>query len=330
MTDRHIDLDSIAAFHAGVLGRFASAHAARHLAGCAMCTQRAAAVTDVTALLARTPAPPMPEHVVLRLDAALAAEITAASAAAGSASSRAASSTASRALTATAAPRSASAPGSETPGPVAHGPGPQPSRGHRRGGPRAARSRLTILVIRPLAAAAALCLLAGGSYLLFRQQPGPAATSSAAAAPDRRVHQPTAGTALTPRQPQAGEAPGAQGATSGGQAAAVLIVHTSTDYQPARLRAQATTVLREFQGEIPAAGQAELGTAQPFGSAGLSACLNQVAPGQPRLLVDMATYRSSPATVIIAPARPGQSGHVWVVSPGCSAASHRIAAHADL
>src|SRR5260370_32239906 len=100
----HADLELIAAFHEGLLDRAAGDRLARHLSGCAVCTQRQAALDDVTARLAAAPPPPLPPGLAERLDAALAAQTDAPPA------------------EATRPPRSA----------AAHPPGPPPPRaGHR-------------------------------------------------------------------------------------------------------------------------------------------------------------------------------------------------------
>lgn len=331
----HADLELIATFHEGLLDPAATGRVGRHLAECAACAQRAATLTEVTTLLSGSAVPPVPAHVAQRLDAVLAAEIAAARAAAGAAALAGTSAAVSATQTAaesTFAGQPRTAAGDEGTGER----GTPPTyrrRGRTRGRAgheRAARGWMTTLA-RPLAAAAAVCLLAGGGYLLLRTSTStPTATSAGASAP--RKQPPPAGSALTPRQPQAArEAPGGTGASGAeGPAAAVLVVYSRTDYQAARLRTQAAAVLRVYQAAIPAAGQAGIGTAQPFGSPALSACLREVAAGRPRLLVDMATYQGHPATVIIAPGTGGRSGHVWVVSPGCSAPAHHVVADAGL
>lgn len=74
MTAAHLDYDALADFAEGILDEATAASTERHLAGCADCRMRAAEVAEVSRVLADAPLPPMPAHLVERLDAALAAE----------------------------------------------------------------------------------------------------------------------------------------------------------------------------------------------------------------------------------------------------------------
>jgi hypothetical protein len=106
-------------------------------------------------------------------------------------------------------------------------------------------------------------------------------------------------------------------------AAAVYTVHSLTTYRSGQLRTDAAAALKKYGNHLMPLGKT--GDITPFEPAPLSGCVKRYAPGQQRLLVfDRARYDGRPATVIIAPAATGRSGHVWVVSPDCSASAGRV------
>lgn len=74
MTAAHLDYEALADFAEGILDDATATSAEEHLARCDDCRRRAAEVADVSRVLARAPTPPMPAHLVDRLDAAIAAE----------------------------------------------------------------------------------------------------------------------------------------------------------------------------------------------------------------------------------------------------------------
>jgi hypothetical protein len=74
VTAAHLDYEALADFAEGILDDATATSAERHLAHCDDCRRRAAEVAEVSCVLARAPTPPMPAHLVDRLDAALAAE----------------------------------------------------------------------------------------------------------------------------------------------------------------------------------------------------------------------------------------------------------------
>ena len=71
---RHIRADKLARYRAGDLGTRQSARVRAHLDGCARCTATADDLAAISTILASVPAPPMPEDVTARIEAALAAE----------------------------------------------------------------------------------------------------------------------------------------------------------------------------------------------------------------------------------------------------------------
>jgi anti-sigma factor RsiW len=77
VTAAHLDYEALADFAEGILDDDTATSTEEHLAGCDDCRRRAAEVAEVSRVLARAPTPPMPAHLVDRLDAALAAEAAA-------------------------------------------------------------------------------------------------------------------------------------------------------------------------------------------------------------------------------------------------------------
>lgn len=74
MTAAHLDYEVLADFAEGVLDDATATSTQEHLARCDDCRRRAAEVAEVSRVLARAPTPPMPAHLIDRLDAAIAAE----------------------------------------------------------------------------------------------------------------------------------------------------------------------------------------------------------------------------------------------------------------
>lgn len=75
MNAAHLDYDVLADLAEGLLDEELSISAEAHLADCADCRIRATELADLSRVLADAPAPPMPAHLVDRLDAAIAAEV---------------------------------------------------------------------------------------------------------------------------------------------------------------------------------------------------------------------------------------------------------------
>lgn len=74
MTTAHLDYDALADLAEGILDEATAASAKTHLSECDECRDRATEVAEVSRVLAEAPTPPMPAHLVARLDAAIAAE----------------------------------------------------------------------------------------------------------------------------------------------------------------------------------------------------------------------------------------------------------------
>ena len=74
MIKRHVSAEEIARFGEGEVSRRKAARISSHLAGCSRCAQVRDDLAMVPALLARTEAPPMPDHLAARIQTALITE----------------------------------------------------------------------------------------------------------------------------------------------------------------------------------------------------------------------------------------------------------------
>jgi len=325
----HADAQQLAAFREGLLPARKAAKIAAHLSSCPRCAEVDAQLAAVTAILARTPAPPMPASLAARLDAALAAEIARSPVAASPPD--AAASPAGAAPPADAASRpgaaspagAASPPGADSPvgaaspagapapgGRSGHGAGPASGRdaAGRRARPSRSPWRLTP---RLAAAAAAVILVAGGGYAIARvalagnssEQTSSAGSSASRSAPN--------GSAAA-RAPEA--APGA--AIRGG----LPLVASGTNYQPGQLPAQVGAVLKRYPASQGSPGRPTVASPVSPESAfpQLSACVSHLAGGQRPRLVDIARYGTRPAAVIVVPVPGTATLRVSAVGPGCT------------
>src|SRR5260370_38889797 len=73
----HMDAESLALCAEGLLSRRRSERIRSHAASCPECAAAQARLTEVPALLAQVPPPPLPPGIAARLDAALSAETAA-------------------------------------------------------------------------------------------------------------------------------------------------------------------------------------------------------------------------------------------------------------
>ena len=310
----HADAETLAAFREGLLSRRKAGQVSAHLAGCPRCAALDAQLAEVTALLTRSTAQPMPDALTARIEAALAAEAATRSAA---------------------APAAVRADGAGTAVPGA------PGRGGAGGGAQGAAGRGTArpgpgrfrLALRVAAVTAAVAVIAGGGYGVARLlSPG---TTTETSAGSRAEGAPAARSPVTlPRNSPAGGV-GAPGGAAHAPAsvAAARVVSSGTNYQPGRLGAQAAAVLARLGPNAhtsprPAPNHAALQPAVGFPE--LQACVTHVAGGQRPLLVDMARYRGRPAAVIVLRARSGGRPRALVVAPGCTRTSAQIVATATL
>lgn len=339
---RHPEAEVIAEYREGLLRRRRSVRVRAHLAGCSRCASVEAGLAEVAALLASAPAPPMPSRLVARLDNALAAEV-AARQRGGNLADMGAADTGAAGVTAgtgTGAGAAGATVGTGTDRGLTGRRRPADTRpastrpaDTRPADTRPARPRRRLRQRRPavLAAAAAVTLIVitGGAYGLAQlahvSGTSPASAGPAAAPAVRGpaissegIAAPRAGNrALRPTSAPAGSLP---------------IVHSGTDYLPSRLADQARAVLASQQavGPPPYAPSSGLSYGGLVGTGQLRACVQRVTGGTRPSLVDLARYRGQPATIIMLAPAGGRAGQVWVVGPGCSAASAGLLAHITL
>jgi hypothetical protein len=286
----HVDAETLAAYREELLPRRKAGRVAAHLKGCPRCAGLDAQLAGLPALLAHAPAPPMPDALTARIEAALAAEATARSArsAAGSPGTEAGT-------TATGAPPAGPAPA----GP--HGDA-DAGRSRRRRGAAQGRSRLALQLA---VAAAAVVVIAGGGYGVSRLLSGGVSGSgaSSAAAPRQPVpaHGGTAASGPVMGPAARSEArPSSKIHGAAGSAAAYPVVASGTNYRASQLKTQVKDTLSRFPGAVPGP---QRGTPSPAPLAGdVSPCLSGVAGGQRPRLVDLARYEGKPATIVVVPA----------------------------
>src|ERR1022692_1983807 len=323
---RHVDTDVLASYREGDVSRRRAAWIRAHLAGCARCSGVNSDLAAVSSVLAGVQMPPMPEHLAMRIQGALATE--SAQRAAGSPG------------------LAAAAPDAATDGaPTAIGvPGrpdlPERSRHSRR----LRRPDMTSpLLRRRLAAAAAVVVLAGGGYLL--------ASGSGSGSPAPSA-EPAAGSETPHRAPvfggpeinSGGRNPAATPESSAGQNQTFGLAYgaggrfrtaaetSSVDFEPAtlgaRIRQQVANIPGDFYSLPSPAATGSHSTPSPAGPnagagglnlARLAACVTLVAAGRDVLVVDIALYQSAPATIIVSETSPtAKSFAVIIVSRACS------------
>ena len=150
----HVDAESLALCAEGLLSRRRSERIRSHVASCPGCAAAQARLTEVPALLARVPPPPLPPGIAARLDAALSAE-----------------------MARRAAPDHGAVPGQAAPAQPA-GTAPR----HRTGRPRGPRLRMPVAA-RLLAAAGVLAVAGGVGYAVSQSSSSPSTSAGSAAVP---------------------------------------------------------------------------------------------------------------------------------------------------
>ena len=299
----HADAETLAAFREELLSRRKAARVSAHLAACSRCAGLDAQLTEVSALLTASTAPPMPDALTARIAAAIAAE----------AAARAAT-TADHAV--------ATADGTVAVGAAGGGTGPhdraaRPARPSRApSGPGRAR-----LALRVAAVTAAVVVVAGGGYGVARLLTANPESATSAGAGNEAA--PAAGGHGAASE----KTPGGLGAPSAARSAPTArIVSSGTNYQPGQLKTQVSAVLTQHRaGASAAAGFSQAN--QPTASAPpVPACVPHVTAGKRPLLVDLAKYRGRPATVIVIPGATSGTLRALVVAGRCPAATGRVLA----
>jgi hypothetical protein len=277
----HVDSETLAACREGLLPRRKAGQVAAHVAHCAQCAGHDAQLAELPALLARSPAPPMPAALTARIEAALAAEAAARPATADTAGAPAAA-----------------------------------ARGHRKTpAPGPGRSRL---VLRVAAVAAAVVVLAGGGYGLMRLLAGGSVASPTASEPVLGPEQAPVKSAAGSRAPgaQANGATGSRAALS----PLVVTSGTNYEPSKLQTQVRAT-LLRYGHGAKSSVAGSGHSPAPYARDAVLQACLQRVPGGRRAELVDEASYESRPATIIVIPGARANTLRVVVVETRCTAAA---------
>jgi len=301
----HVDSETLAAFREELLPRRKARQVAAHLAHCAQCAGLDAQLADLPGLLARTSAPPMPDALTARIEAALAAEAAARSMPAGAAAE---------------APGGADAGAAPTqPGNAAGG-----RRRRARGARPAPAPDRSRLALRIAAAAAAVVVVGGGGYEVTRLLSGGGEAGQASTGSGASVRAPAAGRAA-PSQPEMGapEHGAASAGSSGSKARSALespsasapMLSSGINYRTDQLKTQVQATIARVRGKAPS----PIPSSPMNGTSVLTSCLKQVAGNQRPLLVDTARYNGSPATIIVLTTTSAKTLRVVVVGPHCSA-----------
>ncbi|HEX4657587.1 MAG TPA: zf-HC2 domain-containing protein [Streptosporangiaceae bacterium] len=338
---RHIGARTLARFHHADLSPRRSSRIRAHLAGCERCHALDEDLAGVTTMLAEAQPPPIPEHLTTRIQTALATEAARRAALTTGAPAASAEATGTKTGRAWAEPTGAAGPE------VPEAPPGRRTPHHGRPGRARRRPRLpgfsSPIALRTMAAAAAAVVLAGGGYEVAQHVGGSSPSASQAGSAPHKA---------TVMAPGAGAASGSRAAASqpangpvlhyrhDGQEASVTPEKTTTDFTPANLRSQVSSDLSPphsaFRAASPNARQNLPSPAgQPLTLGGipvstLQDCVNRIAAGQQVLLVEVARYQGTPATVIVTSAQAGSPELVWVVGTGCSGTSNDLLTHVTL
>ena len=293
----HADAETLAAFREELLSRRKAARVSAHLAACSRCAALDAQLAEVSALLTRSAAPPMPDALTARIEAAIAAE----------AATRAAAAADGAVAADPAGGSNRSRDGAA-----------RPSR--RPGGPRR-----SWLALRVAAVTAAVAVVAGGGYGVVRLVSGNS-TAGTAASERAPVSEPKA---AAPGMSAGGSGSAAIGA-SGSMASYPRVVSSGTNYQPGQLKAQVTAVLTRSRQHAATGAGPTLPAPAKGPSARSPACVAQVTGGKRPLLVDLAKYQGRPATIIVVPGQRPGTLRALVVAGECTTPASRVLATVTL
>lgn len=294
---KHASIDELADLSAGTLRRRKATRISAHVAQCARCARTSNELAGVPALLASVSYPPIPDHLAMRIDAAVAAE---------------------------ASVRIATSPATEA------GRGALPVRSRRRAGERSGwlPHWSPALSRRMVAAAAAVAAVgAAGGYGLSRAGAPPVTRSSAAApAVMRPASQLTYGPTVSYGHHEFVE--------EVSSSTDFVPSKLSSEVRTAVADARQGGVAAAQAMPAPNAGIAN-NTASVFSpvhgttTTRLGGCVGKLAASAQVLLVEEANFNGRPATVVVVAAatRPG-AANVWVVGMTCSAADTHVLDHA--
>ncbi len=313
--NRHASNDELADLGAGTLRPRKAARIEQHLTGCPQCREVSSQLASMPQLLSSVGFPAMPADLSARIDTALASEVR---------------------------QRQATAPATEA------GRRDLPAAGGSGGGPRRDRGAgwrlpgFSVGATRVLAAAGALVIIGGASYGIAANV-GPSSengTSSSVraplGAPAARPDSGAAGQSVGPRVSY-GHSPSAR---------SIQVVTSDTNFVPATLADQAAEAVRaaRLKGvhSVPvqhavtgpsassSAAAGNFSTRAGLSSSQLEGCLDKVAPGRSVLLVELAKFKGSDATIIVTAASASHDAEAWVVGPACSASSRDVLDHVTL
>ena len=311
---RHVSAETMAGFRQGELSPRRRSRISTHLAGCERCRTLDEDLAGVRTLLAGAQSPPIPDHLAARIQTALATE---------------------------AASRVARPAGSEN-GIGVPGPG-LPARG-QRWLPRLPGLPRSRVALGSLAAAAAVLVVIGGMYAMFgSRSTGSGPSGTAAGAPAHRSASQSAGNEIGVPGPggRPVSGPALQYQHSGSQDS-VTPVTTGTNFTPGRLGTQVAAAVAKYgagaTSSSPLAGVRSPATAPAqrattFGAIPVSllqGCVDRIDAGELVLLVDVARYRGTPATVIVTSVTVVGPEQIWVVGTGCSGSRSDVLTHATM
>ena len=320
MLTRHVSAETMAGFRQGGLSPRKNSRISAHLAGCDRCRTLDEDLAAVGTLLAGAQPPPIPEYLAVRIQTALATE---------------------------AASRVVRPVGSEN-GTAAARPG-RPARGHSWLPHLPGRPRLgSRVALGSLAAAAAVLVVIGGMYeMIGSRGAGPESSGIVAAGPAHHSAGQSSGSEFGVPGPggQPASGPVLQYRHSGHEDS-VTPVTTDTDFTPDGLRTQAAAAVASYGAPmakaVPNINMPSATHSSPavpaqrsttFGNASLDVlqgCVDRIDAGGLVVLVDVARYRGTPATVIVTEVTVIGPEQIWVVGTGCSAAHTDVLTHATI
>jgi hypothetical protein len=310
---RHVSAETMAGFRLGELSPRKNSRISAHLADCDRCRTLDEDLAGVRTLLAGAQPPPIPEHLAARIQTALATEA------------------ASRVV------RTAGSENGVGRAVLGHG---RPTGGQgwlpRLPGLPHLGSRV---VLGSLAAAAAVLVVIGGMYEMSISRGTGVPAHRAAAAP-------ISGSGIALAGPgRSASGPALQYRHAGHQDS-VTPVMTDMDFTPNRLATQAAAAVASYGAPItrtvpnanPLSGMHSLAAAPAkrpttFGHIPVSVlqgCVDRIGAGELVLLVDVARYRGTPATVIVTAVTFIGPDQIWVVGTSCSASHSDMLTHATM
>jgi hypothetical protein len=302
---RHISVENLASLDLGALGPRKARRFRAHLATCIVCTRVSKQLTSVSAVLASTSYPPMPESFTIRIQATIATESS---------------------------QRVASAPATEA------GRRDLPERGGRARHQRTGRRvpGMSGLGMRLAAAAGALVILGVGGYEIASHTGGGTAAGTSAS---------SNGSAAAPGTGQVSLGPEVRYGQSAASKSVRTVTSdtnfTAANLGSLALASVREAQQHGAAGSVPASRapapstQANTGASGATGyatpsSSQLASCLDGIAGSKRVLLVEEAKFEGKPATIIVTAQTSTQQAEVWAVGPSCTASNPDVLDHLRL